>query len=221
MEELVTRHSEIMNRYDPAKRVILAVDEWGTWFNVEEGTNPGFLYQQNTMRDAIVAGLTLNIFNKHSDRVRMANIAQMVNVLQSVVLTDGEKMLLTPTYHVFKMYKSHHGSTLLGSYITSDKVSEKCSAPKLIESASITDDGTIVSTIVNTSATECAEVLCQIADFKTSEITAEILTGDINDHNTFDESGKVYTVPFNGFEMTKDGFKAVIPPCSVVKFIIR
>ena len=221
MEELVTRHSEIMNRYDPAKRVILAVDEWGTWFNVEEGTNPGFLYQQNTMRDAIVAGLTLNIFNKHSDRVRMANIAQMVNVLQSVVLTDGEKMLLTPTYHVFKMYKSHQNGTLLGSYITSDKVTDKCHAPKLIESASMASDGSIVSTIVNTSADESTEVLCQIADFLTSEITAEILTGDINDYNTFDESGKVYTVPFNGFEMTEDGFKAVIPPCSVVKFIIR
>ena len=221
MEEIVTRHSEIMNRYDPEKRVTLAVNEWGTWHDVETGTNPGFLYQQNTMRDAVVAGLTLNIFNKHSDRIRMANIAQTVNVLQSVVLTDGEKMLLTPTYHVFKMYKSHHGSTLLGSYITSDKVSEKCSAPKLIESASMASDGSIVSTIVNTSAEESSEVLCQIADFKTSEITAEILTGDINDYNTFDESGKVYTVPFNGFEMTTDGFKTVIPPCSIVKFIIK
>ena len=101
MEELVRRHDEIMDRYDPQKRVGLIVDEWGTWHTVEEGTNPGFLYQQSAMRDAMVAGLTLNIFNKHSDRVKMANIAQTVNVLQSVALTDGEGMLLTPTYYVW------------------------------------------------------------------------------------------------------------------------
>ena len=105
MDELITRHCEIMSKYDPAHRVDLIVDEWGTWYDVEPGTNPGFLYQLNTMRDAIVSALTLNIFNKHSDRVRMANLAQTVNVLQSVILTDGEKMVKTPTYYVFKMFK--------------------------------------------------------------------------------------------------------------------
>lgn len=107
METLLNRHSAIMDKYDPEKQVGLIVDEWGTWFTVEPGTNPGFLYQQNTMRDALVAGINLNLFNRHSDRVKMANIAQLVNVLHSVILTDGPEMIKTPTYHVFKMYSAH------------------------------------------------------------------------------------------------------------------
>ncbi len=221
IEELVTRHSEIMNRYDPRKRVALVVDEWGIWHDVEEGTNPGFLYQQNTLRDAMVAGLTLNIFNKHSDRVRMANIAQIVNVLQSVALTDGEEMILTPTYYVFKMYKDHQENTLLGSYITTPNLVEKGTLPQLIESASVKEDGTIVATIVNTSIDSAAEVQCQIADFAVSGITAEILTGDAHDHNSFENKNAVSTGEFKDFEATADGFKTVLPPCSVVKFIIQ
>lgn len=106
-EELVVKHSAIMDKYDPEKKVALIIDEWGTWFDVEPGTNPGFLYQQNTMRDAVSAAISLNIFNNHCDRVRMANIAQTINVLQAVILTEGEKMILTPTYHVFEMFKVH------------------------------------------------------------------------------------------------------------------
>lgn len=221
MDELITRHGEIMNRYDPQKRVSLVVDEWGTWHLVEEGTNPGFLYQQSAMRDAIVAGLTLNIFNKHSDRVRMANIAQTINVLQAVALTDGEQMLLTPTYYVFKMYKDHQENTLLGSYITSRNIIDKGTLPQLIESASVKADGTIISTIVNTSMTESAEVDCQIADFQVKSITAEVLTGEAHDHNTFEKKDTVKTVEFTDFERKADGFKATIPPCAVVKFVIR
>ena len=107
MDDLITRHSSIMDYYDPEKRVGLIVDEWGTWYDVEPGTNPGFLYQQNTLRDALVAGINLNIFNNHCDRVHMANLAQTVNVLQAMILTEGERMVLTPTYHVFYMYKVH------------------------------------------------------------------------------------------------------------------
>ena len=221
MDELITRHGEIMNRYDPEKRVALVVDEWGTWHLVEEGTNPGFLYQQNAMRDAIVAGLTLNIFNKHSDRVRMANISQTINVLQAVALTDGEDMLLTPTYYVFKMYKDHQENTLLGSYITTRNIIDNGKLPQLIESASVTEDGTIISTIVNTSMTEAAEVDCQIADFAVKGITAEVLTGEAHDHNTFEKKDTVKTVEFGDFEVKADGFKATIPPCAVVKFVIR
>lgn len=113
MDELITRHSAIMDQYDPEKRVGLIIDEWGTWFLSEPGTNPGFLYQQNTLRDALVAGIHLNIFQNHSSRVQMANIAQMVNVLQALVLTEGDKLLLTPTYHVFEMYKVHQDNELL------------------------------------------------------------------------------------------------------------
>ena len=125
MEELVTRHAAIMDRYDPRKRVALIVGEWGMWHDVEPGTNPGFLYQQNTLRDALVAAITLDIFNNHADRVRGANIAQMVNVLQSMVLTRGPQMLLTPTYHVFELYTAHHDALLLplsvenGSFMSS------------------------------------------------------------------------------------------------------
>jgi len=120
IEELVERHGGIMDRYDPHKRVALIVDEWGTWWDVEPGTNTGFLYQQNTLRDALVAGLTLNVFNAHCDRVRMANIAQTVNVLQAMILTDGPRMLLTPTYHVFEMWKVHQGATMVPVHLVSD-----------------------------------------------------------------------------------------------------
>lgn len=113
MDELITKHSTIMDKYDPAKRIGMIIDEWGTWFDVEPGTNPGFLYQQNTIRDALVAGVHFHIFHKHSDRVQMTNIAQAVNVLQAMVLTEGEKMLLTPTYHVFEMFKVHQDATKL------------------------------------------------------------------------------------------------------------
>jgi alpha-N-arabinofuranosidase len=222
MEELVTRHGEIMNRYDPAKRVGLIVDEWGTWYKVEEGTNPGFLYQQNSIRDAMVAGMTLNIFNKHSDRVRMANIAQTINVLQSVALTDGEDMVLTPTYYVFKMYKDHQNNTLLGSYITTPNIGDQyLPQPQLCESASLAEDGAIISTILNTSLTETAEIACQVADTQVKAITAEILTGDPHDHNDFENKNVVETKPFTDFTLTADGFIATLPPCSVVKFIIR
>ena len=226
IDTVIQRHSEIMNRYDPKKNVGLMVDEWGTWYQVEEGTNPGFLYQQSTMRDAMVAGLSLNIFNKHCDRVRMANIAQTVNVLQSVALTDGPDMLLTPTYFVFKMYKDHQENELLGSYITTDTKNftdrwNNIDYPVLTESASMAEDGTIVSTIVNTSNDTAKEIKCQIADFNVSEIKAEILTGDIYDHNTFEKKDVVKTAEFTDFSTTADGFITTLPACSVVKFVIK
>ncbi|MBQ2841866.1 MAG: alpha-N-arabinofuranosidase [Clostridia bacterium] len=222
MEELVRRHGDIMNQHDPNKRVGLIVDEWGTWYDVEPGTNPGFLYQQNTMRDAIVAALTLNIFNKHSDRVKMANIAQTVNVLQSVALTDGAEMLLTPTYHVFKMYKDHQENTLLGSYITTpDLSSDEGKFPQLIESASVDENGVIYATITNTSADEAAEIKCQIADTEVKEIKAEILGGSPWDYNSFEEKNAVKTAVFTDYSVTADGFIAALPPCSVVKFVIK
>lgn len=231
IDELITRHIERMNRHDISRRVDLIVDEWGTWYDVEPGTNPGFLYQQNTMRDAIVAGLTLNIFNKHSDRIKMANIAQTVNVLQAVVLTEGEKMVLTPTYHVFKMFKDHQNNTLLDSFITTDTsiVDSKkrpsdegnLKLPQLIESASVDENGVIYSTIVNTSATKPAKIKCQIADTKVNSVKAEILTGDIHDKNDFENSDKVKITEFDGFRKLKDGFTATLPACSVVKFVIK
>ncbi len=221
IEELVRVNCGIMDRYDPDKKIGLIVDEWGTWYKVEPGTNPGFLYQQNTICDAIVAALSLNVFNKHCDRVKMANIAQLANVLQAMILTDGEEMVLTPSYYVFKMYSDHQENTLLGSHITNfSQEEENQSTPKLIESASIDENGRIISTVVNTSRSESIKISCQIADFSVNNIEAEILCGKINDHNTFENKDVVSTKVFGSFEKTNDGFVATLPACSIVKFII-
>ena len=122
MDEIVANHSRIMDTHDPGKMIGLIIDEWGIWHDAEPGTNPAFLYQQNTMRDALAAAVTLNIFNKHCDRVKMTNIAQMINVLQAIILTDKEKMLLTPTYHVFDLFKKHHDAVLIDSFIETSNI---------------------------------------------------------------------------------------------------
>ena len=113
MDGLISKHSAIMDKYDPEKKVALVVDEWGGWYAPLPGSNPGFLVQQNSLRDAILAALNLNIFARHADRVRGANIAQMINVLQAMILTDKEKMVLTPTYYVFKMYVPFQDATFV------------------------------------------------------------------------------------------------------------
>src|SRR6185503_10166552 len=113
MDDLVTRHSAIMDTYDPKKQIALVVDEWGAWYGALPGSAQGFLVQQNSLRDAILASLNLNIFARHADRVRMANIAQMINVLQAMIMTDKEKMVLTPTYYVFKMYVPFQDATFV------------------------------------------------------------------------------------------------------------
>ncbi len=225
IEELINNHLAVMDSVNPQKWVQLIVDEWGTWFDVEPGTNPGFLYQQSTMRDAIVAALTLNIFNKHADRIMMANIAQTVNVLQSVILTDGEKMVKTPTYYVFKMFKEHQNNTLLGSYLTTDYISAKdnnnAEFPHLIESASIDENGIIYSTIANTSLNKSSKIKCQIADRKVKSVKAEIITADCRDKNEFGKKEAVKIEKFEDFRKLSDGFTVNVPACSVVKFTIE
>jgi len=217
MEELVTRHSEIIDRYDPAKRIGLLVDEWGTWHDVEPGTNPGFLYQQNTLRDALVAGINLNIFNKHSDRVTMANIAQMVNVLQAVILTEGEKMILTPTYHVFDMYKEHQDAMLLESFIETVRVgSDNNTVPNLHESASVSNDGKLHITVCNLSLSESCRVDTHIVGFKAKNGVGRILTGAMDDHNTFEEPDKIKPVVFDKFSFTDNGMTFEIPAKSII-----
>lgn len=222
MEELVTKHAAIMKRYDPENRVGLIVDEWGTWYDVEPGTNPGFLYQQNTMRDALVAGINLNIFNKHSDVVVMANIAQLVNVLQSVILTEGEKMLLTPTYHVFDMYKAHQEATLLESFIETKRVgSDTNSVPNLHESVSVSQDGRINITLCNLSLNESYRIDTEIAGFKAAGIQGRILTGAIADHNTFETPEHVKPKEFGQFTTTDRGLTFEIPAVSVVSLTLK
>ena len=223
MDELVTKHAQIMDRYDPEHKVGLIVDEWGTWFDVEPGTNPGFLYQQNTMRDALVAGITLDIFNKHCDRVKMACIAQMVNVLQSVILTEGPKMLKTPTYHVFHMYKYHQDADLVESYIEGLKEvgEDEIRVPSLHESVSVSADGTVNLTLNNLSVTEESEVEVSFAELKPSSVTASILTEKMDAYNTFEEPDRVKEVEFTNYEITENGVKFSVPASSVVLLRIR
>ncbi len=218
MDELVTNNDNIMSKYDPKKRIGLMVDEWGTWYNVEEGTNPGFLYQQNTMRDALVAGINLNIFNKHCDRVRMANIAQLVNVLQAVILTEGEKMLLTPTYYVFCMYKEHQGAKLLESCITTEKIGleKENMVPNLNESVSIDKEGKIHITITNLSLTEDYQIDTILTEAKAKSVSGTVLTGDMAAHNTFDNPNKVYSTEFTEAAITDTGISFTIPAHSVL-----
>lgn len=221
MDELVTRHSAIIKMYDPNNRIKLIVDEWGTWYDVEPGTNPGFLYQQNTMRDALVAGINLNIFNKHSDTVVMANIAQTINVLQAVILTEGEKMLLTPTYHVFEMYKEHQDAELLESYIETKAIGiDKNSVPNLHESASVDAEGKLHITLCNLSLTESYKVDTEIVGMKPENLTGRILTGRMNDHNTFDSPENVKPEVFDKMSITQKGITLEIPPVSVVSITV-
>ena len=214
IEELICRHLEIMSKHDPEHKIGLIVDEWGCWYDVEPGTNPGFLYQQSTMRDAIVAALNLNIFNAHSDRVVMANIAQAVNVLQSVILTEGEKMVLTPTYHVFDMFKEHQGATLLYSHIEGQKQAAD-GVPALSVSVS-EKDGKILVTAANASLTEALPVEISLVGGGFDKVSARILTGEIHTHNTFDRPDALAPMPFDGIRAEKDKVSFTMPPASVV-----
>ena len=219
MEEYITKHSAIMDRYDPEKQIGLMVDEWGTWYDVEEGTNPGFLYQQNTMRDALVAGINLNIFNKHSDRVKMANIAQLVNVLQAVILTEGDKMVKTPTYYVFKMYSVHQDNELLESSIDTKTIGleDEYKLPNLTESVSVNKDGKIIITMTNQSLDESAEIESVLHGSVVKGVTGRIVTEKMNAHNTFDNPDVVKDAAFEVTGFENDTIKYTIPPCSVIE----
>ncbi len=217
METLLTRHSEIMNRYDPNNNVALIVDEWGCWFDVEEGTNPGFLYQQNTMRDAIIAACNLNIFNAHSKRVKMANLAQAVNVLQALILTEGEKMVLTPTYHVFDLYKSHQDGDAVYSFVENCDVDEK--VPMISCSASV-KDGKLTVTMANCSLDEEAAINCDISGMSFTSAKGEILTGECHEYNKFDAPEAVKPAPFEA-AVNGGTLSMTIPPCSVVSVILE
>ncbi|MCD7736586.1 MAG: alpha-N-arabinofuranosidase [Lachnospiraceae bacterium] len=223
MDELVTRHGEIMDRFDPEKKVGLIVDEWGTWYTVEPGTNPGFLYQQNTIRDALVAGITLNIFNKHSDRVKMANLAQLVNVLQSVILTEGADMILTPTYHVFDLYKEHQDADLVDSCIESEEIGldEEYQVPNLTESVSVAEDGSMCITLTNASVDTAYPVETSIVGHAAASVIGEIVSGEMHEKNTFEEPDTVTVKPFDAVEITETGLSFTIPPCAVVRLRVE
>ena len=215
MERKIKMHADIMDRYDPDKRIGLIVDEWGTWFEVEPGTNPGFLYQQNTMRDAMVAAVHLDIFNRHCDRVFMANIAQTVNVLQAIILTKDEKMVLTPTYHVFDLYQHHMDAKQLECVVEAEKTgTEKHVLPGITASAS-EKDGMITVTLANLSPDRTKEVEIA-AGGKVTEAAGRILQGKMDAYNDFDRA-PLKTETFGDFAMIDGGLRVKMPPCSVAE----
>jgi alpha-N-arabinofuranosidase len=218
MEELITKHLAMMDKHDKDKKVGLVVDEWGTWYDVEPGTNPGFLYQQSTMRDALVAGLNLHIFHSHADRVMMANIAQLINVLQAVILTDKEKMLLTPTYHVFRMYKVHQDATVVPVELSSpDYAFGADKIPAVSASASRDKAGKVHLSLVNTDPTRTIKVDTKLAGKSFKGVKGEVLTsGTMQAHNTFDKPETLKPAPFAGAKLAGDTLSIQLPAMSVV-----
>jgi alpha-N-arabinofuranosidase len=223
IEHVIDRHMTIMDKYDPDKKVALVVDEWGTWYNVEPGTNPGFLFQQNTMRDAFVAGLSLNYFNERCDRIKMANIAQTVNVLQALILTKEDKIVLTPTYHVFEMYKVHHDATLIplhiecGNYTYKDK-----ELPALSASASKGKSGTLHISIVNIDPKKSIDMNIDLRGLKASKVSARILTSpNVSDHNTFENPNIVVPKEFSNTKLKNNKLVFTMPAKSIIVFEIR
>ncbi|MEP6725968.1 MAG: alpha-L-arabinofuranosidase C-terminal domain-containing protein [Bacteroidota bacterium] len=218
MEELVTKHAAIMDKYDPQKKIALVVDEWGGWYDVETGTNPGFLYQQNTMRDAMIAGITLNIFNNHADRVRIANLAQCVNVLQAVILTDKEKMILTPTYHVMEMYNVHQDATQIPVSLNGTRyVQGNDSLPALSVSASKDRNGLVHVSLVNIDPVKNADISLDLDGTVFKQVTGRILTSaHLQDYNSFETPGKIKPAVFNGASLKGNSLQVKLPPATVV-----
>lgn len=220
IEDVLKKHIDIMDTADPKNTVDLLLDEWGTWYNVEPGTNPGHLYQQNTMRDALVAALNFNIFHKYTRRLKMANIAQVVNVLQAMILTNETEMVLTPTYHVFEMYNVHQDAEYLASDIITPKT--KCDRAIDVPVVDITaskKDGELHLSLVNTDLKNSKKVLVTFDDPKSVSkiLSARVLSSkDVRDYNDFGSADKVSPKAFSDYKLTKQGLEVVLPPVSVV-----
>ena len=218
MDEFITRHSAIMDKYDPAKRVWLGVDEWGTWYDVEPGTNPGFLYQQNSLRDAVVAGLNFNIFVRHADRVKMANIAQMINVLQAMILTHDEKMVLTPTYHVFDLYKVYQDATSLPVELKSPWYHKDGVAIPAVSASAVRDQaGAIHVGLVNADPNHAVAVAAKLTGASPAAVSGRIVTAPaINTVNTFESPAAVAPANFSGARIEGGVLNVALPAKSVV-----
>ena len=218
MDELITRHSAIMDKHDPKKRVALYVDEWGAWYDSTPGSTPGFLEQQNTLRDAVLAAVNLNIFHQHADRVRMANLAQMVNVLQAMILTDGAKMVLTPTYHVFDMYQGFQDATLLPLEGRSDVYSYGgTSVPAVHASAARGKDGVTRIGLANLDPNASAKVAIGLTGLNARTVSGRVLTAATMDaHNRFDAPNAVRPASFTGARLHGGELGLVLPAKSVV-----
>ncbi|HVB02258.1 MAG TPA: alpha-L-arabinofuranosidase C-terminal domain-containing protein [Chitinophagaceae bacterium] len=218
MQDILHDQEKVMDTYDPLKRIALVVDEWGVWTDAEPGTNPAFLYQQNSLRDALAAASTLNIFNNHCDRVRMANLAQTVNVLQSVILTRGKKMILTPTYYVYKLFRGHQDATLLPEKLSTPEYTYRGQGIAAVNcSASMDTAGIIHITLVNLDPGKTIKLNTRFVGLPWSYVKGRILTStQFNDVNSFRNPGKVRPVAFNGFNKQGKELIVRLPPKSVV-----
>ncbi|MDO4950315.1 MAG: alpha-L-arabinofuranosidase C-terminal domain-containing protein, partial [Bacteroidales bacterium] len=239
IEPVIKKHIDIMDRYDQRKRIGLMVDEWGTWWDEEDGTIPGHLFQQNTMRDAFVAALSLNVFHKYTDRIQMANIAQIANVLQSMILTEGNKMVLTPTYYVFQMYVPHQDATFLPFEIQCDDMqvpNERFrggrsdeeptrTLPMLSATASRDAKGLIHVSLANVDLTQEQTVTIHLDDTQVKNVSGTILTSkNIADHNTFKKPNTVKTENFKGAKLDKNNPSALtvtLPAKSIVTLEVK
>lgn len=224
VESVLKRHIAIMDSHDPERKIDLLLDEWGTWFDVEPGTNPGHLFQQNTMRDAMVAALSLNIFHKYTYRLKMTNIAQIANVLQSMVLTKEDRMVLTPTYHVFRMYNVHQDALYLpmtcdaGTF--TDGNGREC--PVVDVTASRSQNGSFNITLTNTDLDNDAEIVMDIPGIIIREAEGEILTsGHIQDFNDFDAPEKVKPEKFGNFKIKNGKITIKMPSKSIISLSVR
>ena len=218
MDGLVKTHSAIMDRYDPEKKIALVVDEWGAWYARLPGSKEGFLVQQNSQRDAVLAALNLNIFARHADRVRMANIAQMVNVLQAMILTDNDRMLLTPTYHVFDMYKPFKEATHVPlEVVEPDYGLGRFKVPAVHASAARGADGRLHVALANLDPNRAIKVAIKLVGAEARNATSRLLTAPaINAINTFDKPNTVRPVDFQGASLKGDTLTLDLPSKSVV-----
>ncbi len=223
MDDLITRHSAIMDRYDPQKRIFLAVDEWGTWYAGDPGTNPGFLRQGNTLRDALVAAIHLNIFAKHADRVKLTAVAQMVNVLQAMILTDGARMVKTPTYYAFQMYKPYMDGTVLPIEVTSRWYNkDRWVMPAVSASAVRGKDGVTRIALANLDPNRPAPVVATLAGLVATRVTGQVLTAATMDaRNEFGAAPAVAPAAFAGAALEAGRLTATLPPKSVVMLELR
>lgn len=225
IEPVLKKHIDIMDKYDPNKRVDLLLDEWGTWWDEEPGTISGHLYQQNALRDAFVASLSFDIFHKYTERLKMANIAQMVNVLQAMILTnDKGGMVLTPTYHVFKMYKVHQDATYLPLELESPTMTVRNdqTLPLLSGTASRNKDGVMHISLSNVDADKEHEVTVNLSGASIKSVTGEMLTStNLNDHNTFDNPNIVEPVDFKGAKINKGVLTVKLPAKSIVTLELK
>jgi alpha-N-arabinofuranosidase len=223
MDDFITQNSAVMDKYDPEKKVGFAVDEWGTWYDPEPGREPGFLYQQNTLRDAVVAALNFNIFHRHADRVHMANIAQMVNVLQAMILTRGSQMVLTPTYHVFRMFRPFQDATFIPVELQSPRYQlGNVGVPAVSLSAARTANGATVVALVNLDPGKAMPVSAVLTGAAPTQASGEILTAATMDaRNTFDAPDAVHPVPFTGASLAGGALSLTLPPKSVVVLTLK